>query len=67
MTGKADNYLDVERVDHGDGSYSSRVTVRSDSERDMAAVLDAEAADKHIRAIADAMGWTVTVADPGAA
>lgn len=67
MTGKADNYLDVERVDHGDGSYSARVTVRSDSERDVPATLDAEAADRHIRLVAEAMGWTVTVADPGAA
>lgn len=66
MTGNADNYLDVVRVDHEDGRYSAKVTVRSDQERDVPATLGAEAAEAHIRAVADAFGWTITITDPGA-
>jgi hypothetical protein len=55
------NTLDV--VAHEDGA---RVTVRSDHQTDVGANLDAESAEAHIRAIADAFGWTVTIVDPGA-
>lgn len=62
----ADNYLDVERRDSDDGSHNARVTVRTEHQTDVGATLDAGAAEEHIRAVAEAMGWTVVVTDPGA-
>jgi hypothetical protein len=44
----------------------ARVTVRSDHQTDVGANLDAEAAETHIRAVADAFGWGVTITNPGA-